>query len=237
MRRSVFALLVLPVLAMAPLQANAAPKVVTVFTDPAGDAGLTPNGTPTTLAPVNQLGLDITKGTISRKGNNLEYSVTLGTALPNFGELPEFSRLIWQFTIYHGAEYRFSVKSFDIGKPDPIQKDGTDRVGKVYDKGEFRLEKCGDPVAAPAVLTFSQCNPVAYLTGKVDATGKTLSWTMPLSLIKAKTGTVIMNGTGGLNDTKCNICFISHYAERSLSPNTVFDDGIPSVTKYTIPKP
>jgi hypothetical protein len=236
-RRSIVALLALPVLALAPLHASAgAPKVTTIFTDPAGDAGLTPNGTPTPIAPVNQLGVDLVKGTISRQGANLKYSVTLGTALPNFGELPEFSRLIWQFTVFHGAEYRFTVKSFDIGKPDPIQQDGTDRVGKVYDKGEFRLERCGDPTTSPAPITFSQCTVIAQLTGAVDATGKTLSWTMPLSAIKAKTGTVILNGTGGLNATGCNICFISHYAERSLSPNTVFDDGIPNVSKYIVPK-
>ncbi|MDX6225293.1 MAG: hypothetical protein QOE64_1669 [Frankiales bacterium] len=236
MRRLAVAIAVLPLVALASAAGASAPKVTTVFTDPAGDAGLTPNGSPTPIAPVNQLGVDVVKGTMSRQGNNLKYSVTLATAFPNYGELPELSRLIWQFTVAKGAEYRFTIKSFDIGKPDPVQQDGTDRIGKVYDKGEFRLERCGDPKTSPAPITFSQCTVIAQLTGAVDVTGKTLTWTLPLALIKAKTGTQILNGTGGLNDTGCNICFISHYAERSLSPNTVFDDAIPTATKYTVPK-
>ena len=235
MRRPVIGLLAIPLIALAALPAHAAPKVTTVFTDPAGDAGLTPQGTPTPIAPFNSLGIDLTKGTISRQGANLKYSITLGSAFPNFGELPEASRLVWQFTVFKGAEYRFTIKSFDIGKPDVVQQNGTERVGKVYDKGEFRLEQCGDPNATLPV-TLSQCNPIAYLNGTVDATGKTISWTMPLALIKGKTGMKLQNGTGGLNPTGCNICFVAHYAERSLTPNTVFDDAIPTATAYVIPK-
>lgn len=238
MRRSMFAL-ALPMaalVALAPLAHSAAPKATTIFTDPANDAGLNPNNTPTAIPLMTAGGLDLVKGTVTRKGNDLVYSVTLSTSLQNFTSFPEFARLIWQQTVDKGAEYRFTVKSFDIGKPDPVQKDGTDRIGKVYDKGEFRLEKCGDPVAAPAVLTFSSCSAIAYLKGSFDAASKTITWTMPLSLIKAKTGTKIMMGTGTLNDTACDICFIAHYAERSLSPHTVIDNA-PTAFKYVVPKP
>jgi hypothetical protein len=236
-RRTLIALAALPVLAFAPLQANAAPKVVTVFTDPADDSGINAG---TDIPQSSNLGLDLVKGTIARKGNNLEYTLKFAKSFPNYGQFPEGTRVLYQFTIGKGIEYRFTVKSFDIGKPDPVQQDGTDRVGKVYDKGEFRLEKCGDPVNSATPITFVGCFvvPNGYLNGKVDAAAGTLTWTMPLSLLKLKTGNVINNGVGQFNATGCNICVIAHYAERSLAAETVIDDAIPDGTgKYVIPKP
>lgn len=237
MRRSMFALAVplAALVALAPMAHSAAPKVTTVFTDPANDAGLNPNNNATAIPLMTAGGLDLVKGTVARKGNDLVYSVVLSTSMQNFTSFPEFARLIWQQTVYKGAEYRFTVKSFDIGKPDPVQRDGTDRIGKVYDKGLFRLEQCGDPDTTLPV-SFSQCKAIAYLKGSFNAATKTITWTMPLSLIKAKTGTKIMMGTGTLNDTSCDICFIAHYAERSLSPHTVIDNA-PTAFKYIVPKP
>lgn len=241
MRRIVLALAALPVLALAPLQADAAPKVVTVFTDATDDSGINAG---TVIPGSTNLGVDLVKGTIARKGNNLDYTLKFAKAFPNFGQLPEGTRVMWQFTVGKGVEYRFTVKSFDIGKPDPLQQDGTDRVGKVYDKGQFRLEKCGDPIngslpVSPPV-TFVGCQTVkaGFLMGKVDAASATLSWSMPLSLIKAKTGTVITNGLGQFNSNGCAICIISHVAERSLAGSTIIDSGAPSGSgKYVIPKP
>jgi hypothetical protein len=235
MRRSLIALAALPILALAPLNANAAPKVVTVFTDPADDSGINAG---TAIPQSSNLGLDLVKGTIARKGNNLEYTLKFAKAFPNYGQFPEGSRVMYQFTIGKGVEYRFTVKSFDIGKPDPVQQDGTDRIGKTYN-GLFRLEKCGDPVNSATPVTFVGCYtvPGGYLTGKVDPTGS-LTWSMPLSLLKLKTGSVINNGVGQFNASGCNICLIAHYAERSLAAETVIDDSIPNGTgKYVIPKP
>ncbi|MDX6225294.1 MAG: hypothetical protein QOE64_1670 [Frankiales bacterium] len=234
MRRSLIALLALPVLALAPLNANAAPKVVTVFTDAADDSGINAG---TVIPQSSNLGLDLVKGTIARKGNNLEYTLKFAKAFPNYGQFPEGSRVMYQFTVGKGVEYRFTVKSFDIGKPDPVQQDGTDRIGKTYN-GLFRLEKCGDPVNSATPVTFVGCYtvPNGYLTGKVDPAGS-LTWTMPLSLLKLKTGSVINNGVGQFNASGCNICLIAHYAERSLAAETVIDDAIPNGTgKYVIPK-
>lgn len=237
MRRSMFAL-ALPVaalVALAPLAHSAAPKVTTVFTDPANDSGLNPNNNPTAIPLMTAGGLDLVKGTVTRKGNDLVYTVTLSAAMQNFTSFPEFARLIWQQTVDKSDEYRLTVKSFDIGKPDPVQRDGTDRIGKVYDKGMFRLERCGEPDTTLPV-SFSQCKAIAYLKGSFTPASKTITWTLPLSLIKAKTGTKIMMGTGTLNATSCDICFIAHYSERSLSPHTVIDNAA-TAFKYIVPKP
>ena len=236
MRRSMFALAV-PVAALvafAPMAQSAPPKVATVFTDPANDSGLNPNNSATAIPLMTAGGLDLVKGTVTRKGNDLVYSVTLAASMQNFTSFPEAARLVWQQTVDKGSEFRFTVKSFDIGKPDPVQRDGVDRVGKVYDKGVFRLEQCGDPDTTLPV-SFSQCKAIAYLKGSFNAATKTITWTTPLSLLKAKTGTKIMMGTGTLNDTSCDICFIAHYSERSLSPHTVIDNASASF-KYIVPK-
>lgn len=236
MRRSMFALAipVAALVAFAPMAQSAAPKVATVFTDPANDSGLNPNNTPTAIPLMTAGGLDLVKGTVTRKGNDLVYTVTLSSAMSNFGSFPEFARLIWQQSVDKGSEYRFTVKGFDVGKPDPVQQNGTERIGKVYDKGLFRLELCGDPVSMG--ISFSQCTAIAYLKGGFDVAKKTITWTMPLSLIKAKTGTKITMGAGTLNATSCDICFIAHYAERSLSPHTVIDNAS-AAFKYIVPKP
>lgn len=241
MRRSMFALAVplAALVAFAPMAHSAprkvVPKVSTVFTDPANDSGLNPNSTPTAIPLMTAGGLDLVKGTITRKGNDLVYTVTLSTAMSNFGAFPEAARLVWQQTVDKGAEYRITVKSFDIGKPDPVQRDGTDRIGKVYDKGLFRLERCGDPDTTLPV-SFSQCTTIAYLKGSVDVAKKTLTWNVPLSAIKVKTGTKMMIGAGTLNSTGCDVCFIAHYGERSLSPHTIIDNAA-TAFKYIIPKP
>jgi hypothetical protein len=243
MRRVLISVLALSVLALAPLQANAAPKVVTVFTDAADDSGI--NGG-TVIPQSSNLGLDLVKGTVVRKGNNLEYTLKFSKPFPNYGQFPEGTRVMYQFTVGKGVEYRFTIKSLDIGKPDPVQQTGADRVGTVYDKGEFRLEKCGDPVdtglpVAPPI-TLVGCNvvggPSGYLKGSVNASAGTLTWTLPLSLLKLKTGSIITNGVGQFNANKCNICVISHVAERSLATETVIDDAVPTGTgKYVVPKP
>jgi hypothetical protein len=225
-------------IALAALPAHAAPKVTTVFTDPAGDAALNPRANNKALPTQAQAGLDIVKGTIARSKNDLQFTVSLSQSLSTYGEVPEAVRLVWQFTVNKKTEYRFTVKSFDVGKPDAVQEDGTDRVGHVSDKGLFRLEKCGEPFypGDNGSLSFSKCTEIGTLVGKIDAGGKKLSWTLPMAKVGAKTGSLIANGAGGLNGTGCYICIIAHYAERSLSPDTVIDDAETVNPKYVIPK-
>ncbi|HVF54416.1 MAG TPA: hypothetical protein VNC78_12545 [Actinomycetota bacterium] len=205
----------------------AAPKPVTVFEDAAGDAGN--NGSP--IPGSEQGGFDLTAGTIALNGKDLEFTVT-HSAMPPVGSMPEAARFMWHFSA--GKEqYRFTVKSLDVGKPDAAAGTGTERVGQVYTEGTYRLEQCEEQ-ATPAI-TLVNCNVVEYLTGSFDPAAKAFTIVLPLSVIKGKPGMEIGGGTSGAASTNCQICWIPHYAERSLSPHTVIDYTAQAVT-YKIPK-
>ena len=210
----------------APVGAKTAkPKPVMVFEDPAGDAGNQNTGAP----GASEAGLDLVKGTIGQKGKNIQFVAT-HAAMPDSGSLPEAARLIWGISV-NGDMYQMTVKSVDVGKPDPVTSaltqtpTGTERVGEVY-QGVARLEQCGE-VAAPAVLTFSTCSTIEYLPAVFDPADATASWQVPMKAIKAKRGTQI-GGGGFLTDTSCIICWVPHYGERSLTPATVIDSAAPS---------
>lgn len=193
---------------------------VVVFEDPAADSGH-----PAAAGPIpgtEQGGFDMVKGTIQAKGKDLIFTVE-HSAMPSTGTVPETFRLLWHINV-DGEEYRFTVKSFDIGKPDVIAGTGQDRVGQVYTDGLYRLEQCSEE-AAPAVLTLVNCNPVenGYLEGAFDPAAKTATWTVPMDLLGAKKGSEINGGTTGAASTSCMICWVAHYAERSLTPQTIID--------------
>jgi hypothetical protein len=208
----------------------AAGPVFTVFTDPSGDTGANGSALP---GPVpGMAGLDLLKGTVKRDKADLVFAFTM-TDMPDQGSLPEAARLLYHFNV-NGVEWRVTVKSVDVGKPDAVAQSGTDRVGKVDTAGHFRLEQCALDTTLP--VTLSQCNPVAYLKGTVDAATSTLSWTVPLATLKAKTGSKLTPGTGGAAGTGCEICWVLHYAERSLTPSTVVDDATAGFTSYVLPK-
>ncbi|MEA2487866.1 MAG: hypothetical protein QOF16_1520 [Actinomycetota bacterium] len=231
MRKLLAMLLVAGVSALPMAGAHAATKTAApLWTDAAGDAG---NDTSGPLPAVDQAGVDLVSGGITTAKGNITFSVT-DAAMPATGSIPEFARLIWGFSV-DGKEYRWTVKSQDIGKPDVVAGGtGTERVGKVYANGEFRLESCADQ-ALPAVLTLSQCNAVAYVDGKFDPASKTISWTVPAKTLNAKPGSVIAPGATGTATTNCVICWVPHYAERSLTPSTIFDSATWATT-YTVPK-
>lgn len=201
---------------------KAKPKPVTVFEDPAGDAGNQNTGAP----GGSEAGFDLTKGVISQKGKNLRF-IAEHAAMPDSGSLGEGFRLIWGLSV-KGTMYQFTVKSLDVGKPDVVTSaltqtpTGGERVGQVY-QGVARLEQCGQ-VPAPAVLTFSTCSTLEYLPAVFDPAGKTAAWQVPMKAIKAKKGTLISGG-GFLTDTSCMICWVPHYGERSLTPATVIDSA------------
>lgn len=199
--------------------ANAAPTKV--ITDAAGDAGLASQAL--AIPGADQMGFDIVGGTINQVGPNLEFTVE-SAAMPPNGALPEGFRFLWHFDIA-GTQYRLTIKSADIGKPDVLAGSGQERVGRFDPAGHFRLETCSEE-PLPAVLTLINCNAVEYLEGAFDPTSKTFTAIVPLKSIKAKKGTVVLPGTGGSTDTGCQVCWVPHYAERSLTPHTVIDGAV-----------
>jgi hypothetical protein len=201
--------------------ASAAPR--TVFTDVAGDAtvgGQTPANLPG--------GWDLTEGAIERKGANLEFSVTHGD-MPPFGSMPEGTRFIWNFNV-GTTPYRLTVKSVDLGKPDVATQSGTERLGRVDVAGHFRLEgECTTDSTLP--VGFVNCPVVGYYSGTFDPASMSFTAVIPMKDIKAKPGSKIIGG----GDNICIICWVSHYAERSLSPTTIIDSAAQTVT-YKVPK-
>jgi hypothetical protein len=202
--------------------AHAAPKPKTVWEDPSGDAtigGQTPQSLPG--------GWDLTGATIAKSGANLEFTVTHAD-MPPTGSGPEVTRFVWSFAV-DGEPYRFTVKSVDIGKPDVAGGQTTERVGRVDVAGHFRLE--GECVTVTTGIGFVNCPPLEYLEGSFDPAAMSFTIILPLASVKAKTGSVISQGP----DVICTICWVSHYAERSLSPTTVIDSAVQTVA-YKVPK-
>lgn len=211
------------VLALTP---SASAKPVTVFKDAAGDAG-TDNTGP--LPGLDQAGFDITNGTIDTSGKDLVFTVE-HAAMPSSNQPGEGFRFLWHFDV-KGKQYRFTIKSFDIGKPDAAAQTGTERIGQVYANGVARLEE-GYTEATPA-LTLSQFGALAYYEVTFDAAKKTISWKMPMAALKLKPGSTIDAGSGGSTGTGCQVCWVPHYAERSLTPYTVLDATV-MTTGYKI---
>ena len=206
--------------------ANAAP--VKVFTDAAGDAGNQDNAPG--LPGFDQAGFDIVQGDINQVGSNLEFIVT-SAAMPPTGALPEGFRFLWHFDVGK-TQYRLTIKSQDVGDPDVLAGSGTERVGRVDTAGHFRLETCAEE-PLPAVLTLINCNAIEYVEGAFDPASKTFQAIVPLQSLKAKKGTVIVPGTGGSTGTGCQVCWVPHYAERSLTPHTVIDGAV-MATSYKV---
>ena len=212
------------------LLGNASAAPAKVITDDAGDAGLASQAQP--IPGADQAGFDIVGGTINKVGSNLEFT-TESAAMPPNGALPEGFRYLWHFDV-SGTQYRLTIKSADIGKPDVVANSGTERVGRVDTAGHFRLETCSEE-PLPAVLTLINCNAIAYVEGAFDPAAATFTAIVPLKDLKAKTGSVVIPGTGGATGTGCQVCWVSHYAERSLTPHTIIDGAV--MTKsYKVPK-
>lgn len=201
----------------------------TVFEDPADDAGSAEQGVAVPVA--SAAGYDLASGSIAKSGKDIEFTVTQ-SAMPEGGSVGEAMRLLWHFNS-GGNEYRFTVKSLDVGKPDVLAGDGQDRLGQVY-QGVARLEECVDE-ALPAVLTLVNCRVIEIYGATFDAAAKTVTWKVPMKSVEAKTGTLIGGGTAGASNTMCQICWVPHYAERSLTPRTVVDSAVQTTT-YKVPK-
>ena len=210
---------------------EAASPAVTVFTDPAGDAGSVLANRP--VPGSDALGADLVRGSVRRRGDALEFTAEFAT-MPPQGFLPEGGRLLWHLRV--GSSYsRFSVKSVDIGKPDVAAGSGTERVGHTWLAGQFRLETCLTQAYGPAVQLFN-CKTAAELHGTVSPTARTATWQLPLRLVRAVPGTRITTGVGGASDSGCPVCTVEHAAERSHTPTGELDAVSGPFQDYVIPR-
>ena len=198
-------------------------KPATVWQDAAGDAGNQDAGAPGAA----EAGFDLVGGSIETVGKDLVFTVS-HASLPATKQPGEAFRFLWHFDVA-GKQYRFTVKTVDLGKPDVIANSGTERVGKAY-TDVVRLEEGYTEPAPGGSLTLAQFKTLAYLTGTWDAAKKTMTWKMPLAALKLKPGSAIAPGTGGSSATGCQICWIPHYAERSLTPHTIIDSAFQAKT-------
>jgi len=222
MKRIVSTLLALAAFTAFALPAGAA-KPVTVWEDPAGDADVGQG-----LGQSIPAGWDIASGSIVKKGKNLEFTVAHHD-MPPMGSMPEATRFLWNFSVNGKSPFRITVKSADIGKPDVLGGQTTERVGRVDVNGHFRLEgECVTDSSLP--LQTVNCPVVGYLEGVWDPAAMSFTVLVPLKTIKAKTGSLITQGP----DNICTICWVSHYAERSL--NTTIIDSTVQTISYKVPK-
>ena len=222
MKKLISSLLALAAFSAFALPASAA-KPVTVFEDPAGDADVGQS-----LGQSLPGGWDLASGSIVKKGANLEFTVTHHD-MPPAGSVPEGTRFLWNFSVDGKSPYRLTVKSADIGKPDVLGGQTTERVGRVDVNGHFRLEgECATDATLPVQMV--NCPVLGYLEGTWDPAAKSFTVLIPLKTIKAKTGSVIMQGPENI----CTICWVSHYAERSLN-NTIIDGTVQTIA-YKVPK-
>lgn len=175
-------------------------------------------------------GFDLTGGTIEKKGADLIFTVTQAD-MPPTGTLPEGFRFLWAFNIGERG-FRWTFKTADIGKPDVVGGQTSERVGRVDPQGHFRLEADCGVVALPNFNAIN-CTPVGYYTGEIDPAAATFRMIVPLKDLKAKAGTKITPGAGD-NTQICQICWVSHVAERSLD-SSIIDTAV--MTKaYKVPK-
>ena len=222
MRKLIGASIVALLLGGLVLPAGAAkPKVTLAFEDAAGDAGNQGSGAPGAA----EAGFDLVKGEISQqKAGEVTFTVT-HASMPPTGTPAEAFRFIWGFAV-DGTQYEWTVKSVDVGEPDVVTTAitqtpyGEERVGQVY-QGVARLEECGS-VAAPN-LTLATCDAISYFDATFDPAAGTVTWTADLKSLGAKKGSSITGGGGTRAATGCQICWVPHYAERSLTPHTIID--------------
>jgi hypothetical protein len=72
------------------------------------------------------------------------------------------------------------------------------------------------------------CNAIEYLEAVFDPASMSFTITSPLKALKAKKGSVIAGGTHAAGSTSCMLCWVPHYAERSLTASTIIDSAVQS---------
>ena len=217
--KKLFSLVLVAGLAVLPLNsALAAAKPTQVMTDASGDAD---NGQG--LGQSIPGGFDLVSAAIAQNGANLEFTATMAD-MPPSGSLPEGFRLLWSFGVGKG-QYRLTLKSADIGKPDLEGGQTTERVGRADVQGHFRLEgNCTTTVVG--ALNAINCQPLAYLEGTWDPATASVTAIVPLKLIKATKGSVVVPGSGDSTQIcSTTMCWVSHTEERSLN-TTIIDSAV-----------
>jgi hypothetical protein len=216
---------------MIPAGAKPKPKPVVVFEDTAGDAGNQDGSVP----GFTEAGFDLVKGEISKEGTDGVKFVVTHAAMAPTGSPGESFRLIWGIAV-DGTLYEMTIKSLDVGKPDVIASvmgqdpNGEERIGQVY-QGVARFEECG---LISLGINWAQCTTLGYYEAVFDPATATVTWVVPLEIMKAKKGTVITGGVGGRADTGCMICWAPQWAERTLTPYSIIDSALQTVA-YKIP--
>ena len=197
----------------------------TVWEDVAGDADNAQG-----LGASIPGGFDLAEGTIVKNKKNLEFTA-IHHDMPPTGTVPEGVRFLWAFSV-DGKNYRLTVKSADIGKPDVVAGQTSERLGNVDVDGHFRLEdECVRDATLP--VNMINCPPLEYLEGSWDPASMSFTVIVPLKSVGAKTGSLISGGSGDTASI-CQICWVSHYAERSL--NTSVIDNAAMIEAYKVPK-
>ena len=205
--------------AVSAAQAGAPAKA---FEDAEGDADLGQG-----LGASIPAGFDLTSGSIVRKGANIEFTVTHAD-MPPSGSFPEGARFLWNFMVGK-TPFRITVKSADIGKPDVVGGQTTERVGRVDAQGHFRLEgECVTDASLP--LQRVNCPVIGYFDGSFDPGAASFTAVIPMSALKAKPGATITAG----GENICTICWVSHAGERSL--NSTIIDTAAQTGSYKIPR-
>jgi hypothetical protein len=202
-----------------------------VFEDPVGDAGIVagPAVGEHAIPGFDQAGFDLVSGEIQRVGQNLEFKVT-SAAMPATGSLPEGATFRWTFMVKN-KRYRFTIKSQDIGKPDPVTQEGTERLGRIDIAGHFRLERCVQE-GAISDAPLHRCKLVAFEDGFFDPANKSFSVLIPLTDIGATSGTVIERDTMGSDNCPC---WVMHTAELTSPPGFTLDATNPRSVIYRVP--
>lgn len=218
-------------LAVGLIGSASAGRPVTVFEDPAGDAGIEGGSAvgEHAIPGFDQAGFDLVSGEIARAGKDLEFKVT-SAAMPATGSLPEGATFQWYFVV-KDDRYRFIIKSQDIGKPDALSQSGNERLGRVDINGHFRLEKCV-PNGEIGDFGLQRCDLVAFEDGVFDPANKSFSVTIPLEHIGASTGTLIEADQIGSH--RCP-CWIMHTAERTSPPGFILDGTDHKPVLYKVP--
>lgn len=202
-----------------------------LFEDPVGDTGLGfgPAVGDHPLPGIDQGGFDLVSGEIARAGKALEFKVT-SASMPPTGSLPEGAKFLWHFVV-NGKRFRLMIKSQDVGKPNLVTQQGTERIGRVDLEGHFRLERCGLVFEVAGLVEQGSCDVLGYEDGYFDPAAKSFSATIPLKHIGATTGSVIQADEE--LDWDCPICWANQTAETGVVV-TVFDSTDP-FAEYRVP--
>lgn len=198
-----------------------AAKPTVLATDPADDWGA--NADPT-LAPLGgPLGQELVEASIGMADPKTVNFILKVAMLPPQGGWPEISRYNWDFTA--GAEpYQLTggFTEYLRGICNPLH---TNSCPPPQDPGPQAFFLRQGPCTVP-----NECNVLGIMQATFDASAGTITIPVPLSLIKAKPGTVIGPGTSTFGGS-------IYAAPAVIVSNTAAPADTMVVTKtYRIPK-